>query len=232
MEKDLVDIFIPVMYYHAHVLPAALCSALTQTYKNIRILLFIDGIHPSLEQVIQKWFYTNSEKRLNYPIFKRAPSKKYLDYDYINYEKCSRGIIIRNIAGPASTAHVGRQWLFEWSGKSSFVKMLDADDILTPRAIEIMMSYFDDNVDAVFCPLLRTSSYCYAAINKGLPIPGGCGSGNMMLRKELMEKAIERGFKWPPKHGHDKTLIKYFVDHEDEINVVTTKENVIYLYLR
>lgn len=230
MEKPLVDVFIPVAASHAHVLPAAIYSALTQTYRRVRVVLFLDGIHDRLEKAVLKWFYTEEEAR-NYKRLHQIAGKNILHYPDIHYEVCKRGMIIRNTSGPAGSAHVGRQWLFEWPDKSPLVKMLDADDILPPRCLEIMVPYIKPDMDGVFCPIVRSSSYRFAEIISGKPQPGGFGSGAMLLRKEFMDRMIQDGFKWPSIRGHDKGFADYLVAHK-ETKIGTTKENFMYFYLK
>lgn len=232
MEKSLVDIFIPVYSKYAHKFPAALYSALTQTYIKVRILLFLDGIDPLLEEVVHKWFYTDSEKeKFRYPLEKVSPQKS-LNLKNIHYECCTRGIIIRNTAGPSGSAHIGRQWLFEWPGKAPFVKMLDADDILIPRCLEIMMKYFTPDTDGVFCPLTKSSAYRYASSNYPDPQNKQIGSGCMLLRKEMMHTMVKEGFKWPEERGHDKEFLKFMQNRKEKFNLKVTKEDFLYLYIK
>lgn len=229
--SNKVDVFIPVAAGHAHVLPAAIYSALTQTYSNKRIVLFLDDIHVKLESVVKKWFYTSNDSPKSTPQ-KRASSRT-LKPEAIDIEHCEKGLIVRNCAGPGGTAHVARQWLFGWRDKSEYVKMLDADDIMTPRALEIMMNTFKEDVDGVFCPLVRTSSYRFAEIISGKPQLGHAGSGSMLLKKHVMETMIEEGFEWPGQQGHDKGFFQFLSDREEKFKFVTTSpENVLYLYLR
>lgn len=220
MEQEKVDIFIPVAEGHAHVLPAALCSALTQTYPNKRVVLFLDGITPRLEKVVKKWLYKNDNHRI--------PTQN----QNISIEYFEENVIVRNSEGPSRSAHVARQWLFEWTEKSKYVKMLDADDILTPRSLEIMMKYMKPEIDGVFCPMIRTANYVIAETLKSIPFAGIIGSGAMLLKKRCMEKMIEQGYTWPSLRGHDKGFYEFMKGKEDQYKFITAKEDALYFYLK
>ena len=233
MHFERVEIFIPVAAGHHKVFPAALCSALTQTYPNKRIVIFLDEIHPYLEKIIKEWFYTKDDVTTvtvpEQPI-RRTPNF-IPQYDALIYEECKRGVIVRNKAGYSGSAHAARQWLFEWENKSDIVKMLDADDILTPRAIEIMMRHIGPEIDGVFCPMVRSSSCRYAGLNIPDPQNKPTGSGSMMLRRHVMDTMIEEGFKWPSKRGHDQGFFEFIRDRQEKFNFVTTGEfNLLYIY--
>ena len=226
-EKPAVDIFIPVIPGNCRKFPAALCSALTQTYSNIRVVLFLDCIHPMLEDILEKFWYTRNEE----PGADQTSVKYHRLSKELTVEECERGVVIRNPNGPSGTAGIPRQWLFEWEGKSPFVKMLDSDDILTPEAIAIMLRYYRPGVDGVFCPIVRVSSFRFAQIMDGKPKLGHAGSGSMMLRKEFMDQMVSEGFEWPNKPGHDKAFFEFCEDRDFRFE--TTEEfNVLYLYLK
>lgn len=226
MEKPKIDIFIPTAVGHAHLLPASLCSALTQTYTPKRILLFLDQIHPLLEEVLDIWWYIR-HKRPGKPDEETENNGHKFTYEYSDL-----GVLIRHLNGPAGSAHIARQWLFEWPGKSPVVKMLDADDILVPRALDVMIGYLQKDVDGVFCPMIRASAHRFAEINESLPYKGQFGSGSMMLRRECIDQMIQEGFRWPEKRGHDCGLYEFLQERPEKFNFVTTNETVIYLYLK
>lgn len=233
--SERVDIFIPVAANHAHVLPAAICSALTQTYPNKRLVLFLDGVDDRFDNVLNKWVYTpndHPDPDKTCAKLSKVKNTRALQRDALVYEECERGVIIKNRAGPSETAHVGRQWLFEWEGKSPLVKMLDADDIMTPRGLEFMMHYVNPEVDGVFCPLLRCSGYRLAGANPPDPQDKQTGSGMMLLRREVMNTMIKEGYKWAAKRGHDRGFFEFIRDREEKFNFKVTNENFIYLYLR
>lgn len=234
-ENPQVDIFIPVAVKHVHVLPAAICSALTQTYPNKRILLFLDGLDQRLENVVTEWFYTSDDAPTAhepYQTLEKLSHSKSLNHDAISVDQCERGVVIRNRAGPSGSAHAARQWLFEWPEKSEVVKMLDADDIITPHGLEIMMKYLEPDVDGVFCPLMRSSHYRFAAANPPDPQNKQTGSGSMLLRKKVMDAMIKEGYRWLEKPGHDRGFFEFIRDREEKFNFKVTTEDTIYLYLK
>ena len=55
-DSPTVDIFIPVIVGIPK-FPASLCSALTQTYPNVRVILWLDHIHELLEELLNRWWY-------------------------------------------------------------------------------------------------------------------------------------------------------------------------------
>lgn len=221
-----VDIFIPVADFHSNHFPTALYSALTQTYSPIRVVLFIDGINPITEFNLKKWWYTPSDIPTGDNLDKTNGYSK----DKLHIEMCDRGVLVRNPGGSNCSSHNARQWYFEWGGKSSVMKTLDADDILHPRAIDIMMRYMKSDVDGVFCPLLKTSSGRFGEIMKSDINSGTAGSGSMMLKKEFMDRIIQEGFQWPAKRGNDR----YFFDfvHDKGFNFVVVNETALYFYLK
>lgn len=219
---DKVDIFMPVAPGHRRVFPASLCSALTQTYVNKRLLLFVDGIDSDIEATINRWFYVDKEKKENLPE---------CDKHKLHYEYCERGVIIRNSSGPSGSAYRARQWLFEWEGKSPWVKMFDADDLMPPKALETMMSHVLPDVDGIFCPLLKSSSHRFAGIGNSDPMKR-CGSGSMLLRREVMDTAIKEGFKWPAIRGHDQGFFEFLSQRKEKFNFVPTTQNFLYIYLK
>lgn len=228
---ETVDIFICTSYHHHHVFPAALYSALTQTYPNIRVILFLDGIHPWLENQVKKWWYTESEEPQE--VYAPQSGSNMLKRDAIRIEHCKRGILVRNLCGPAGAAHAARQWIFEWPDKSPLVKMLDADDMLTSRGIEVMMGYLKPDLDGVFCPLFKSSNYRVNGMHDiipGVPQRNQYGSGCMLLRREFMDKVVQSGFVWPSVNNNDD----YFMDviEKGNFKFATTAENMIYFYLR
>lgn len=222
---DVVDIFIPVKPDHFSVLPAALYSALTQTYPSIRIVLWLDGTHDRMEQTLQKWWYSPLDA---------IRDTENLEWNGLplTYEYCHRGVLIRNPSGPSKSAHNARQWLFEWNGLSPFVKNLDADDILTPQAVKLMMGYMGKGIDGVLTPILKTRQYSHSeSLNVDFS-RGVVGSGAMLLRKETLRRMISEGFSWPKGPAHDKGMLEFFRTKLSTYNFVPTKENALYLYLR
>jgi cellulose synthase/poly-beta-1,6-N-acetylglucosamine synthase-like glycosyltransferase len=228
---ETVDIFICTSHHHHHVFPAALYSALTQTFSKVRVILFLDGIHPLLESQVKKWWYTESEGPQE--VYAPQSGSNTLKKDTIRIEHCKRGILVRNLSGPAGAANVARQWIFEWPDKSPLVKMLDADDIMTPLGIYFMLKYLKPELDGVFCPMLRGSSYKLSGMHEiipGVPRRNNYGSGCMLLRREFMDKVVQSGFVWPAVNNNDD----YFMDiiEKGNFKFATTAENLIYIYLR
>jgi len=204
--KPLVDIFIPLNpNRHIKQLSAAIQSALTQSYWPIQVIVYIDG---------------QIKDKCNYSIY--LP-----EHDDIFY--------VQDEYGPHGNAYFARKWYFdEFEDKAPFVKFLDADDILTPNAIEIMMGYMLDDVDAVFCPLLMLTSSRYYQIIPGLPKPGHAGSGSMLLRKEFIEKCRNDGWEWPNINDHDNVYLKFLEEkiEEKKYNIKTTNETGLYIYMK
>jgi glycosyltransferase involved in cell wall biosynthesis len=227
MEELKVDIFIPIVIWHIKKFPASLYSALSQTYRNIRIILFSDGVDPDLEALYDKWWYEPEDNpremwtEMTFPRI-RLP---------LAIEACKKGYLIRNPAGPMGSGAVARQWIFEWPEKRPLVKFLDCDDILAPDAIEIMLRYLTADCDGVLCPLARASSCRFVEVISGRFELGHMGSGSLLMRKESMEHMVQQGFEWPNKQGHDKEFIKFCLEHGYKFNRVT-KENFLYSYLK
>lgn len=233
--NQTIDVFIPVAGGHSLLLPAALCSALTQTYSPIRVILFLDGMDPRHEAVLDKWWFTAKDERLPVPV---SINPRNYSKDTLQIQHCERGVLVRNPAGPSGSAHNARQWIFEWKGKSDLVRMLDADDILLPRALEYTMKFYDqeiqkgETVDALISSIVLVSDYNLHGVLSMDPAKGRFGSGSMMLSKGFMEKMISLGFKWPAQTGHDNGFYDFYKAHESEFSVkfLSTK-NCVYMYL-
>jgi len=219
----MIDIFIPAAGDFKWA-PAALYSALTQTYKNKRIILFLDGYSQLARNFIDKWWYNDISRER---IFTKTVKWKNLN---LSFEESDKGILVVNEKGPSGTAAIARQWLFEWKNKSEWIKMLDSDDLLVPNALEKMEKYCGEDIDGVFCPMIRSSCNRLAKSMSGKPIKGGSGSGSMLLRKSFMEKVVKAGFIWPNKRGHDNDFFQFVKDKN--FKFVTTKEDFLYIYLK
>lgn len=220
----MVDIFMPVGPRVLSRFPAALYSALTQTYPDVRVCLFIDFQNDVIEEILNKWWYLPGDNRNLFPI--QNPRDEHI----LTMETCQRGILFRNRFGPMLTGGYARQFLFDWEGKSEWVKMLDSDDILFPQAIEVMMRYAEDGVDGVLCPMFRISQCKYVSMVPGEPVMGKAGSGSMLLRSSFIDHLVKEGFVWENVCGHDKGLLNFFKDHD--YTFVTTKENAMYAYIK
>jgi hypothetical protein len=218
--KPLVDIFIPVISNHAHLLKAALGSAFTQYYEPIRVVLWIEDSHPVLEDVLLKHWYTPNEH----------PNKR-TENDVV-IEDCHRGILVRNLKGRTGHAGLARQWLFCWAGKAQYVKMLDSDDILFPSTVSVMMRYMSEGVDGVFCPLIPISEHRVGTLMYCDFAHSACGSGTMLLHRNFMERVIAMGFKWYDSREHDLTFQQFLKDKLDQFTFIYTKETALYLYLK
>ena len=214
--NDIVDIFIPVSTEQINKLPMAFHSAINQTYKNIRIVIFFDGVNEEIDAFF--------EKNMN----NSFDGLEKTDEDYL-IEYYDKIVTIKNFNGPSGTGAIARQWYFKWNKKSNYVKFLDADDLLLSNTIEIMMKYFDDKVDGVFCPLFAVNNNIFREIVPGKPKLGHAGSGSMLLKKSCIDDIIEKGFVWPNKKGHDNDFLIFC---QDKYNFKTTNENVLYIYLK
>ena len=163
MEEPTVDIFIPVVIWHLKKFPASLYSALSQTHRNIRIILFSDGVDPAMETLYDKWWYEPEDQPRKFLSYRSFPGVRLP----LSVEICKKGFLVRNEAGPMGTGAVARQWVFEWPGKGPLVKFLDCDDILPQDSIEIMLKYLTEDCDGVICPLARASSCRFVEVISG-----------------------------------------------------------------
>ena len=219
-----IDIFIPVIAGNLVKMPAALYSALTQTYQdNIRVIIFFDHTHKALESFADKWWYTSQDKpRSNILSVPHPTVPKPLTLEY-----CDRGVLVRNPNGPMGSAGFARQWIFEWEGKSKYVKFLDSDDILTPECLYNMMKNMTPECAGVICPVLFVS-----ACRCGQVLGAGCSSSSFLFKRETMESIVKDGFEWNRRPGHDRSFTDYLRENKEKYIFNETKENVLYLYLK
>lgn len=227
METLVVDIFIPVSAGNCSRFPASLCSALTQTYPRIRVVLFLDQLSPILEKILDQWWYTKEDipRQVQHKVEFHGLKEPLL------YETCKRGFVVRNPNGPSGTAAIARQWVFEWPYKSPYVKTLDSDDILTPECVDYMVKRMTPNVDGVSTGLVKASACRFAGVIDGELALGHMGSGCMMLKRETMAKMVSEGFVWPNKSGHDKAFIEHCLEHGYKFGN-TLPQNFLYMYLK
>jgi hypothetical protein len=218
----MIDVFIPIIVGNISKLPAALYSVLTQNYDgDIRIILFFDHIHKLLEDFADKWWYTSQDNSRTNLVERLHPTvSKPLTIEY-----CTRGVIVRNPNGPMGSAGFARQWIFEWEGKSEYVKFLDSDDILTPECLQHMMNAITPDCAGVICPLYLVSS-CRNARTFG----AGAGSGSFLFKKEIMEHIVKKGFTWNRRPGHDRSFTNFLRENNYKFN--SLKENMLYIYMK
>jgi hypothetical protein len=217
-----IDIFIPIIAGNMVKLPGALYSALTQTYQdNNRVIMFFDHNDVLLEKFAEKWWYTPQD----------SPRSNLIECPHhavplpLTLEYCTRGVIVRNPNGPMGSAGFARQWIFEWSGKSSYVKFLDSDDILAPECLHYMMKVMTPECAGVICPMFFVS-----ACRMGRPLGHGSGSGSFLFKKETMEAIVKDGFVWNRNPGHDRPFTEYLKEKRYKFN--KTEEDLIYIYLK
>lgn len=213
-----VDVFIPVASMKLRLLPGSIYSAFSQTYEDTRVVVFLDGqFH---KEFLERWWYNVNPTT-------RIEMRKWNNLE-LEIQYSENGVLVKNEKGPSGSAWLARQWLFEWEGKSDLVKMLDGDDILIPDAIKIMVSYYREGVDGIFCPLVRVAHHKFVNITNGEPKLGSSGSGSMMLHKNFMKKILDDGFEWPNAHDHDNAFFKFCEDKSYKF--VKINENFLYVY--
>ena len=216
----MVDIFIPFIANHYDRVRRSFGSLFFQEYFPLRTVLWIeDPCHPQTEEFLNSVWYDPEERKLS-PSTSTEP---------VEVEYCSRGVLARNYQGHTGNAWRARQWIFEWEGKSDFVKMLDDDDILMPWAINVMMEYMTDDIEAVFHPLIGVPGRRLGGIISYSGSACMSGAGQMMLRKSLMDKILSDGFKWDRSHD-DREFYAFF--RSRGYKHVMTKENMMYLYIK
>jgi hypothetical protein len=218
---ETVDIYIPTITNHSHMLKAALGSARFQSYPNTRIVLWIEDTNDEMEEVLKKYWFAP---------FEVGFSNKENENFSIQY--CINGVLVRNMKGRTGNASTAREWYFSWTDKSSYVKMLDSDDILFPQAVEVMMRYMDGTIDGVFCPLIPIGSHRLGTVIDSDFRRGVCGSGSMLLSKKFIDRVREMGWRWPNVIDHDTAFFRFLENKLDMFRFVTTKENALYLYLK
>jgi len=199
-----IDIFITCSQYHYKTLPAAIWSALTQTYQDIRLVLYMDGTTDSTDKLLSQWL----------PDALSSPSQ------------C---LVTIKPGGSSGNAGVGRDWYFNFAEKSDWVKFLDADDTLTPKTIEIMARYIKDDVDAVFCPIQHISSNRYYQKISGKPQKGHAGAGSMMLSRCMVNDLVDRKFSWQQVRGDDEKFLEFI---GDDYKIQVANEDFLYIYYK
>lgn len=213
-----IDIFIPVSDRHAQTVIGTFYSVLGQNYDDIRIVMFLDGI--GKQNFVDNIWYKNFT-------LDKTTEEIWQGRKLIFEESKEGHILIHNTQGQGYG--LVRQWIFEWEKKSDLVKMLDADDVLLPDSLTIMMRYYQDGIDGILCPMVLSSSYRMKEIIPGELRRGYCGSGSMLLHKNFMNKII-KDFSWLDNKGDDGLFLDYV--EKKGFNFVTTKENFLYMYLK
>jgi hypothetical protein len=236
--NERIDLFIPTVSNHVPYLGYSLSCAFFQTYKNIRVVLWVDDCNEAMQVALDKYWYTpeDADARVEYdsmsPEYEQALSlfwKKDLGpakENSLKIEHCSKGILVRNSLPRTGRPDRAWQWFFGWGGKSEWAKFMGDDDILLPSAMRIMASYISDGIDGVIHPMIQIGGHRLGSILKGDP-KGLCGTGAMMLHKSFMEGLIKEGFMWTGGDGCFYNFVK-----SRNANFVTTKENALYLYLK
>ena len=216
-----IDIYIPVSDNHYNTVVGTLYSVLGQSYNDIRIIMFFDGMNDNKQAFINRFWYKNFT-------FEKTTKTVWRDKNLI-FEYTKEGhILIKNTSGSNNGYGLVRQWIFEWEDKSELVKMLDADDVLLPDSIKILMTYYTTGVDGIFCPMVLSTSYRMKEIIIGDP-KRGCGSGSMFLHKDFMNNIIKE-FSWIENKGDDGSFLDFI--QNKNFNFVTTKENFLYMYIK
>lgn len=216
LNNQLIDVFIPTISNHIPFIHRAFGSLFFQEYKPLRVVLWIeDPGCDVIENFLNEFWYETHER-------KRSPATC---NELVDVEYCCKGVLVRNYQGRTGNAWRARQWIFEWEGKSDFVKMLDDDDILMPSAIEIMMRYMTDDVDAVFHPLVHVSSSRLGNVDRN----NIYGAAQMLMRKTTMKMIIDLGFRWDKDHD-DAQFYQFF--KAQNFKYVITKEDMLYLYIK
>jgi glycosyltransferase involved in cell wall biosynthesis len=223
--SPVVDIFIPTISNHVPYLKAALGSALYQSYPNTRIVMWVED--PDADYMKQGLRNLWSEPGDLDPY---AYRRKGLDPYTI--EECGKGLLVRNYLERTGNASLARQWLFDWKGKSDYVKTLDSDDMLLPSAISVMMRYMTEDVDMVLCPMIPIQCHRICPAMKSIINKETCGSGSMLMSKKFIEKINVMGFRWPNMRGHDKAFNDFLKEHLNDFKIVTTSEDALYLYIK
>jgi hypothetical protein len=220
-KKELVDVFVPTISNHLPFIRRAFGSILFQEYEPLRTVLWIEdpGQH-EIERFLNEFWYEPDE---------RKPSPEKSDVP-VEVEYCKKGVLARNYQGRTCNAWRARQWIFEWEGKSDYVKMLDCDDILMPWAIKFMMRDMTEDLDVVFHPLLAISGNRVGNIvknHKGETAIGG--AAQMLMRKRSMKKILDLGFRWDAQHD-DTQFYQFFRDNN--FKYALTPESAMYLYIK
>lgn len=148
----MIDIFIPVMHRNLNKLPGTICSALTQSYQDIRLVIWLDSVREEAETILNEWFYTSEDR----------PWADYLHPDPITLEHTNRGAVVRN--SRAESLDSALQWMLQWPEKSEYVKFLGQNDLLMPECLEIMMRHMSSECHGVICPITRVFSSMYKDI--------------------------------------------------------------------
>ena len=216
-----IDIYIPVSDYHYDTVIGTFYSVLGQSYEDIRIVMFLDGVNEKKQKMINLWYK-------NFTLNKTS-EKEWYGKKLIIEESKEGHVLVKNLSGQSNLQGTIRQWIFEWEKKSELVKMLDADDVLLPDSIKIMMRYYNEGIDGIFCPMVLSTSYRMKEVITGEPRRGKCGSGSMLLHRNFMNKVIKE-FSWLDTRGDDGL----FLDHieKQNYNFITTKENFLYMYIK
>jgi hypothetical protein len=221
-ENPLIDLFVPTVSNHFMRLQIALCCAFYQTYEPKRIVLWVEDNHLQLESMIEKYWYTPEDSRIPSEYGPKA-----------SVEYCKKGVLVRHLG--AYTGHAGnaRQWIFEWKGKSEYVKMFDSDDVLMPDCLKVMTRYLKDGIDGVLCPLLMIHENRLGSVMTNCDFKKGTvGSGSMLLSRIFMDKVMAMGFDWSKYRDHDKEFYLFLSDKLDQFSFVKTSETALYLYLK
>lgn len=181
-----------------------------------------DSGHKELESMIDKYWYTSEDSRTPSEFGPKA-----------TVEYCKRGVLVRHLGGWTGHAGNARQWIFEWKGKSEYVKMYDSDDVLMPDCLRAMSRYLKDGVDGVLCPLMQVSENRLGAHMTNFDFrKGTVGSGSMLLSKKFMDKVVEMGFDWSKYRDHDKEFYLFLSDKLNQFSFISTSETALYLYLK
>jgi hypothetical protein len=170
----MIDIFIPVTEGNLDKLPGTICSALTQSYRDIRLVIWLDK-NETVENILNEWFYIPED----------TPWSDYLHPNPITLEHATRGVIVRN--SQSESIESAQRWMLEWPEKSEYVKFLGQNDILTPECLEIMMRYMTAECHGVLCPIARVFSSMY----KDIILERGFNA--LLLKKSTMEQIAAGG---------------------------------------
>ena len=220
MDNRPVDIFIPTISNHIPFIRRSFGSLFFQEYVNRRTVLWVeDPGTPPIEEFLNTIWYEPHER-------KQSPAQSDVP---VSVEYCAKGVLARNYQGRTGNAWRARQWIFEWEGKSEFVKMLDSDDILMPWAINVMMDYMKDDIDCVFHPLISIAGRRLGGV---IDIGNGpCigGAAQMLIRSSLMKRILDDGFRWGIK-SDDDIFYKFFREHGYKSALTT--ESAMYLYIK